>query len=219
MPVRFAAHQMGMPAVGPMAVARLSGTVWQGRVQLDGGHSITWNSPIFSSMLALAWVADWRLTGPGTDVAGRLVLRRGGVGVRQLSGVASWPLVAAFLPGMPIECEGQATFEALSVAIDTVGRSGTGSVMAPAGRCIRRDGLGGPVPTPALRAEVSSGEDGLQVVVTEQGAPEVPLVRALVTPENRLVLTIHKAGAAMVPGMPNKADSELDLPLAVVLGG
>jgi hypothetical protein len=32
-----------------------------------------------------------------------------------------------------------------------------------------------------------------------------------------VVLTIHRAGAALVPGLPDSADSELDLPFAALL--
>ncbi len=202
-----------------MAVRRMSGTVWAGQMQLDGGHVVTWTTQGAASLAALGWVADWRLSGPGTALGGRLVLRRAGGEVGPVSGVAGWPLVMALLPGLPILCDGRATFVAVIATATRAARSGSGSVASDAATCARVDGRGGDVPVPALRAEVETmAADAVQAVVTAQQGTGVPLVTMRLTAADRLVLTIHQAGAAMVPGMPATADSELDLPLSVLMG-
>lgn len=218
MPVRFAAHQAGFPEDGPIAASRLSGTVWQGRMVVDGGHGVTWNTRVAASLAAWAWVADWRLTGPGTELSGGVVLRRAGGSVGPVSGVASWPVVAALMPDLPITCDGQATFVAVAVTVDGALRTGSGSVAVPAATCARSDGQGGAVPVPALRSDVHTLPDSVQAVVTAQEGTGVQLVTARLTAADRLVLTIHKAGAELVPGMPATADSELDLPLSLLTG-
>ena len=219
MPVRFVAHQMGLPDSGPLATSRLSGTVWQGQMQVDGGHAVTWTARTGASLWAFGLAADWQVTGPGTDLAGGVVLWPGAVRLAGVSGVAGWPLIAAALPGLPITCSGQARVAAVELLLDSADRSGSGTVTAPASECSRRDGQGGAVPTPALHAQITTEPDAVQVLVTPQDGARVPLVTARLTDADRLVVTIHRAGAALVPGMPNTADSELDLPLSVLLGG
>lgn len=202
-----------------MAADRLSGTVWQGRMLIDGGHEVTWSLRSAQSLWAFGLAADWRVAGPGTDLGGNVVLRRDGIDLGPLSGVASWPLVAAAMPGLPISCTGQARLATVEVRVDGAVRSGSGTVTTPAGECSRTDAGSELVPTPALHAQIGAQEDTLEVLITPQDGPRVALVTARLTAANRVVVTIHRAGAELVPGMPSTQDSELDLPLSVLLGG
>jgi len=221
MPVRFVAHQVGFPDSGPMAASRLSGTVRQGRMQIDGGHEMTWTLRPGASLLALGIVADWRLAGPGSDLAGRVVLRAGGTDIGPLAGVAGWPLVAAVMPNLPIACTGQARLAAVELRLNGSARSGSGSVTTPAGECARIDasvgGTVGPVPVPALHGQITTQPDAVHLLVTPQDGPRVALLTARLTTANRLVITVHREGAALVPELPGTADSELDLPLSILL--
>ncbi len=217
MPVRFVAHQLGLPVEGPITADRMSGTVWHGRVEIDGGHDLTWTMRPRASLLNWGFAADVHVTGPGTDLAGQAVLRGNGARIGPLAGVASWPLIAGVMPGLRIACSGQARFAAIDLRISATERTGAGTVTAPAGECARLDGRFGPVPVPALHAQISTLPDAVQVLVTPQDGPRVALLTAQLTQADRLVVTIHRAGAALVPGMPNTADSALDLPLSVLL--
>ena len=201
-----------------MATSRLSGTVWQGRMQIDGGHAVTWTARIGPSLWAAGFAADWQVTGPGTDLAGKVVLWPGTVDLGPLAGVASWPLISAALPDLPIICNGQARFAAVELRLNRTERTGTGTVTTEAAECVRRDGQGDPVPTPALHAQIATLPEAVQVLVTPQVGPRVPLMTARLTNGDRLVITIHREGAALVPGMPSTSDSELDLPLAALIG-
>lgn len=219
MPVRFVAHQAGFPDSGPMATSRLSGTVWKGQMQIDGGHEVTWMAQTGASLWAFGFAADWKLIGPGTDLAGKIVLRPGDVDLGPMSGVAAWPLVAAALPGLPIACTGQARLAAVEVRLNRAERSGSGTATTSEAECARLDGLTAGVPAPALHAQITTLPEAVQLLVTPQNGARVPLITALLTQEHRLVITIHREGAALVPGMPSSADSELDLPLSVLMGG
>lgn len=201
-----------------MAADRLSGTVWQGRMQIDGGHEVTWTLRPADSIWAFGLAADWRVSGPGTDLGGNVVLRRGGIEVGPISGLASWPLVSAAMPGLPIGCTGQVRLAAVELRVDGVLRTGSGTATTLAGECSRLDGSSEVVATPALHAQISTQDDGIHVLITPQDGPRVALVTARLTTADRVVVTIHRAGAELVPGMPNTQDSELDLPLSVLLG-
>ena len=219
MPIRFVAHQAGLLDTGPLSTSRLSGTVWQGRMQIDGGHEVTGTALPGASLWKFGLAADWRLAGPGTDLAGRVVMYPGGVDLGPLSGVASWPVIAAAMPGLPFSCTGQARFAAVDLQISGPDRTGAGTVTAPASACTRLDGQTEPVPVPALHAKISTENDAVQVLLTPQDGARVALLTARLTTADRVVVTIHRDGAKLVPGMPSTADSELDLPLSALWGG
>ncbi len=202
-----------------MATSRLSVTVWRGQMQLDGGHTATWTARPGASLWAFGLAADWRVTGPGTDLAGPIVIRPGAVDLGPVSGAAAWPLIAALMPGLPITCTGQARLSAVAVRLAEAERTGAGTVTSPDAECRRLDGQSGPVPAPALHAQISTQPDAVQILVTPQVGARVALLTARLTNADRLVVTIHPDGAALVPGMPATADSEIDLPLAVLIGG
>jgi hypothetical protein len=89
-------------------------------------------------------------------------------------------------------------------------RSGVGRVTVDQGVCNRVDGTVTQVPVPALVAEIATVDDGVEAVVKSNATP---LVTARLTNADRALITIHAAGAAMVPGMPSSADSQLDIPM------
>lgn len=216
MPARFAAQNLGLPA-GRVTV---SGTIWNGSAGFDGDHTVTWETSGWESLRRMTAVVNWRLTGPGTEVTGRVSVplppRADRAVLDAVDGNVSWPLIEAAMPGFAIRCEAMAKIAGLRLSLDPGLRTGEGSLAAPEGSCARTDGAVPPVPTPALAANLSSDVEGLVAVLTQADAPQTPLVTARLTNTDRIIVTIHAAGAALVPGMPSSADSELDLPLSAV---
>lgn len=218
-PVRFVAHHSGLPNTGPVAISRLSGTLWHGRLQIDGAHHLTWTIRIGGSLWAFGLAADWQIAGPDADISGAAVLRPSGIDLGPLSGRTGWPLVSAVLPNLLIACTGEARLAGVTLQVGPRVRDASGTVTTPDAECRRLDGQGRAVPAPALHAQLASTDDGtLTLLVTPQAGARVALLSARLTPDDRVVVTIHKEGAALVPGMPSTADSELELPLALLLG-
>ena len=216
MPARFAVQQAGFA----FAADRVSGSIWDGTAQFDGGHTVTWETSGWESLRRMSAVVNWRLTGPGTDLTGRvalpLPLRADRADLDAVQGILSWPLIEAALPGLPIRCDARATITGLRLALTPGARRAEGAVTAPAGTCARLDGALPPVATPALAASLSTDVEGLMAVLTAQSQPQTPLATARLTNDDRVILTIHAAGAVMVPGMPSSADSEIEVPLSAL---
>lgn len=217
MPARFLAQQMNLP----VQLDRVSGTVWNGSAELGEAQSVTWEASGLASLRQMAMVVNWRITGPGTDLAGRIAvplpIRADRANLDAVRGGVAWPLVEAALPGMPIRCDASAKVEGLRVTLEPQSRSGEGTITVAPGVCKRIDGAVPPVPTPALGAILTTDPDGLVAVVTQTAAPRTPLATARLTNSDRIIVTIHAAGAAMVPGMPSSADSEIELPLTALM--
>lgn len=220
MPVRFVAHQAGLAQSGQVSLDLLSGTVRDGQMRLDGEHLVTWRVNGRASIFRLSLVIGWRVTGPQTDLSGDLALRPAGLSLGPVSGVVGWPLVMGLIPQVAIRCDGQARLDAVEIDARGSTRRASGAITMPGATCNRANTAAtdktAPVAVPALRAELSTTADALQGLIVAENAPSSPLLTARVTSTDRLVLTIHQAGAALVPGMPATADSELDLPLSVL---
>jgi hypothetical protein len=210
-PVGFAVRMAGVTL--PEGV-RLSGTLWHGVAGMQD-HQASWNSRLWDSLTAAAWVADLRVTGPETDLAGQWRLRPGGATLAPLRGQAGWALVEAVMPGLEITCATRADVDLARVMVAADARAATGQVRLAAGTCARVDGTVTDVPLPALLAEIATAPAGVGLRITGIDAPGTPLGNLLVTPDDRLRVTVHAAGAAMVPGLPASGDSQIELPLAL----
>jgi hypothetical protein len=210
-PVGFAVRMAGVTL--PEGV-RLSGTLWQGAATIQG-HQATWDSRVWDSVTAFAWVADLRATGPETELAGQWVLRPGRATLAPLRGRTGWTLVDAVMPGLEIACATTADVDLASATISADGRAATGQVRLAPGTCARVDGTVTDVPLPALLADIATTPDGVGVTIAAIDAPGTPLGNLVITPDDRLRITVFAAGAAMVPGLPQSGDSQIELPLAL----
>lgn len=216
MPARFAAKQIGLP----LDTMQVSGTIWNGYARLGDAHVLSWQTSGWESLRRMAVVVNWHLEGPQTDLTGRVAVplppRADRAELDAVRGSLGWALVAAALPDLPIRCEAMAVFDGLQVNLAPGVRTGEGMISAPKGRCERRDSDMPPVPTPVLTAAINSDGEGLVAVLVQTNLPQTPLATARLTNTDRIIVTIHPAGAALVPGMPSSADSEIELPLATL---
>jgi hypothetical protein len=211
LPLGFAARMAG--AALPPDVT-LSGTVWHGVATMNS-HQAAWNSRVWDSVTALSWVADLRVTGPETDLAGQWALSPQGGTIAPLRGRMGWTLVDAVMPGLEITCATTADVDLVSAAISPDARAATGQLRLAPGTCARVDGTISDVPLPALLADIATTPDGVGVTITAVDRPAVPLGNLIVTPDDRLRVTVFAAGAALVPGLPQSGDSQIELPLAL----
>ena len=213
MPARVVVQYTDIPA----SQAQLSGTVWDGQMVLEDGQLVSWVLDTSASLFGFGAVFDWRLTDFDSNLDGRLAFRPRRLVIGPVSGNLSWGTVASFMPGLAVECNIMAVLNAIVIDIGSNSHSGSGSLTTSAGNCMRLGNAGASTGAPAMVAELSQVEDALRAVLTTQADRQTPLVTARLTPADRIVLTIHREGAALVPGLPTSTDSELDLPLAVLL--
>lgn len=214
MPVQFAARLARLP----VADEQLSGTVWQGDLRINADHDLGWKFDVGASLFHLGAVFDLRLTGSGTDLSGRASMNGTAFGsVGPLSGTAAWPLVAAVLPNLPIRCDVSVELQDLTLSATDGNRAGDGTASTAGGQCSRTDDSVDPVPVPALTARIATVPDGVRAMLTRTDAPDTVLAVARLTNDNRIIVTVRPEGAAMIPGMPATSDSEIELPLSILM--
>ena len=67
----------------------ISGTIWNGEVGIAGGSIARWQFAPLRSLVSLGYAADWRVTGPDTDLGGRALAGFGGMTLDKVSGSAT----------------------------------------------------------------------------------------------------------------------------------
>jgi len=93
------------PQGGPVTLERATGTLWQGRAELNPVGVVRWSM----NLLPLAWLKadiDWMLEGNGLLVAGNLSTRGGDVDVGRVKGQVSPSAVNPFVARYGISVEG-----------------------------------------------------------------------------------------------------------------
>lgn len=198
----------------PVAINGYSGTVRSGTAALAGGHVLGWRLDALRSVARGAIVAAVTLRGPGTDLGGELTLRGlsgQDVAVAGLSGRAAWPLVAAVAPEADLACDIGLVLQAVDVRFAPGLRRGAGRAASAAGACAETGGA--PVAVPALEMRLETVGEGLRAAVTRAGPQGEALGEALATNDDRLVVTVRPAGAALAPGMPASGETVLEFPL------
>lgn len=199
----------------PAAITSLSGSIWHGQATLVGGHVAQWSVLPWASLGHAALVAQWSLQGPGTQLQGSASLRSNSLRASAVDGRASWRLVSALAPTLPVTCDLQAR-----VAINEVVIVGNtletldGEVRSGPALCAANGaGASEPVEVPPLRALATTDEQGPRVNVTSADDAATPLARATLSAQNTLALTLLPRGAKLIPGMPSSGETLLEIPL------
>ena len=191
----------------PVQVEGLSGTVLDGRARLSGGYALIWQARPAQLLAGRAALAV-HLAGPDTLLDA--IAGRGPVdwSVDAITGRAG-PGLLALAPGLPVStCTMSATVDVRRLVWGKDRAGAEGTVTTPAGTCTDFSGRDLPVP-PLHLALASEGRDAVGTLTSADGTA---LGRIAVTGDRRLMLRVEPAGAALVPGMPTSAATELEYP-------
>lgn len=194
----------------PPQVETLSGSVWRGRADLAGRHALDWRVS-FRDLWRGRLVADARLDGPDTRLAGLLALSPWRIAALDWSGRAG-PGLLALAPGLAVEsCTSRAVVAVERLALSQRAAAAAGEIEVAEGACTDRDGE--EIAVPAMRLDLATeGRDAVAFLTLDDGSA-TPLARLDVTGDRRLLVRIEPEGAALVPGLPSSAPILLERPL------
>lgn len=182
----------------------VAGTVWNGEVGVAGGAKFEWQMAPLRSLTSLAYAADWKATGPNTDLGGRLLAHPGGrIVLDKVSGAADGTLLEALQPNLPFTCDLTMQVEMERIAIAGGARMISGNTASDPGSCRPKNaGAASAIPALILTAEHIGNRSLIRV------APMTQRRRTLVTLElaedGTVDLSVTPDGATMMPflGLP-----------------
>lgn len=182
----------------------VAGTVWNGEVGVAGGSKFEWHMAPLRSLTSLGFAADWKATGPDTDMGGRLLIHPGGrIVLDKVSGSADASLLQAIQPNLPFTCA-----FTMQVGMDRIALGGgsqmlSGSAASDPGSC-RPKGAGPAAPLPALLLTAEHIGNRTQLRIAPATQRRRTLVTAELAEDGTLDLGVTPEGAAMMPflGLP-----------------
>lgn len=205
------AYALAMVATMPAGVAfsnrpwrtGIAGTVWNGEVGIAGGSKVEWNWAPLRSLTSFAFAADWKATGPDTDLGGRGLVRFGRTVLDKVSGSAHASLLQALQPNLPFTCDLVTQSEFERIAIGGSDQMIQGKLTSDPGTCTPKGG-GAPVPVPALLLTAEKIGTTTRIRIAPATQRLQTLVEATLTEDGNLTLRMTGDGARVLPfiGMP-----------------
>jgi hypothetical protein len=183
--------------------AGVAGTVWNGEVGIAGGASFSWKMAPLRSLTSVAFAADWRATGPDTDLGGQMIRHIGGRTVLDhVSGSADSSLFRALQPNLPFSCNLAMQIEMQRIAVGGGARMADGKVTTDPGSCRAKNG--GPVAVPALLISAEHVGDKTTIRVAPSAQRMKTLMTAVLGEDGALDISMTPEGAAVLPfvGLP-----------------
>lgn len=181
----------------------ISGTIWNGEVGIAGGSAARWQFAPLRSLVSLGYAADWKLTGPDTDLGGRVVSGLGGTVLDKVSGTATATLLQAIQPNLPFTCDITAQVEIDRLAVGGSNRMMTARMVSDPGTC-RPRGAGGPTQLPSLI--LTAQKTGKETVIRLAPATQrlKILLNGTLAEDGTLTISLTPEGREMMPfiGLP-----------------
>jgi hypothetical protein len=182
----------------------VAGTVWNGEVGVAGGSRFEWRMAPLRSLTSLGFAADWKATGPDTDLGGRLLAHLGGrMVLDKVSGSADATLLQALQPNLPFTCDLAMQVEMDRIAVGGGTQMLSGLATSDPGSC-RPKGAGAASALPALILTAEHVGNRTLIRIAPMTQRRKVLVTAELAEDGTLDFGVTPDGAAMMPflGMP-----------------
>jgi hypothetical protein len=181
----------------------ISGTIWNGELGIVGGSTARWQWAPLRSLVKLGYAADWQVTGPDTDLGGRVVAGPGGMVMDKVSGSATAALLQAIQPNLPFTCDITSQVEIERLVAGGSNRMMLARMVSDPGTC-RPRGAGAPtqVPSLILTSEKTGNETRIKLAPATQRLKT--LLNGTLAEDGTLTISLTPDGAQALPfiGLP-----------------
>lgn len=176
----------------------VAGTIWNGEVGLAGGSTLRWSWSPLRSITSLGFAADWKMTGPDTDMAGRVLAGPWSTVIDKASGTADASILAAIQPDLPFTCDLNLQVEIERAAMGGSSQMFDGRVASDPGTCSpKKAGAASAVPALILTGEKIGPQTRIRLAPMAQRRKV--LIDAALSEGGMLDLTVTPDGATMLP--------------------
>jgi hypothetical protein len=203
----IAAYVLAMLATMPASVivknrpwrTGVAGTVWNGEVGVAGGSKLEWRMAPLRSLTSLAFAADFKATGPDTDIGGRMLVHLGGrTVIDNVSGSADASLLQALQPNLPFTCDLVMQVGMKRIAIGGGSQMMDGSATSDPGSC-RPKGAGAASAVPALILTAEHIGNQTRIRLAPMTQRRKILIDATLAEDGAIDFSVTPDGAAMMP--------------------
>lgn len=177
----------------------VAGTVWNGEAGLAGGAKLEWHMAPLRSLTSLAFAADWKATGPNTDLGGQALVHLGGrVVLDHVSGSADGTLLAALQPNLPFTCDLTMQIEMERIAVGGGDQLLSGNATSDPGSC-RPKGAGAASSLPPLVLTAEHIGTRTTIRIAPMAQRRQTLVNFVLSESGAVDLSVTADGATMMP--------------------
>jgi hypothetical protein len=178
----------------------VAGTIWNGEVGVAGGSTVQWSWSPLRSLTSLGFAADWKATGPDTDLGGRVLAGFTSTTLDSVSGSADASILQAVMPALPFTCDTTLQIELRKMVIGGGSQMMDGRIASDPGACrAKRAGAGADAPVPALILTADKIGTESRIRVAPMAQRRQILVEAKIGESGGLDLTVTPDGATMLP--------------------
>lgn len=165
--------------ISETADLRVGGTIWEGDAVYGGMLRIEWSWSPVSSLANLAYTADWRISGNGTDLTGRVIKTQEVYRFSQVRGQADGSLLDLLGRPLPVRCRIVADVALDEVVLGGEAQMARGRIRTSPASCVARGMTTGVLTLPAMRADITPGRRESRGVLATVGGREPMLVLQL----------------------------------------
>lgn len=186
----------------------VAGTIWHGEVGVAGGSKLEWQLAPLRSLTSLGLAADWKATGPDTDLGGQALVHLGGRTVLDhVSGAADASLLQAIQPDLPFTCQLVMQVEMARIAVRGGAQMLDGKVTTDPGSCRPKAPGSAATAVPALLLTAEHIGPRTTIRLAPATQRRQVLLDAVLGEDGTLDLGVSKDGAAALPfiGLPGGA--------------
>ncbi|MES2444319.1 MAG: hypothetical protein V4574_15940 [Pseudomonadota bacterium] len=176
----------------------VAGTIWNGEVGVAGGSTVRWNWSPLRSITSLGFAADWKATGPDTDLGGRAIAGWSSRVFDKVSGSATATLLQAVQPNLPFTCEMTAQVEIERAEFGGSGQMMKGTIISDPGSCQAR-GAGAATQLPSLILTAEKVGTVSRIRVAPAAQRRKTLLNAVLQENGALEVSLTPEGAEMMP--------------------
>ena len=184
----------------PDSVNQMTGTVWNGGAQIDGGLILNWRTRL-QQLLTGRLAFDVNLSGPQTRIAGKISASLFAVEARDVSGRLGPEILAAIEGVSQLACTSTGVLSNINVLATRAKYGANGQVDIGKGQCV--DKAVGTVSIPAMRVVMVNRANSAVVEVRPANDANAIWGSIKVSPPANIILRVEPGGARQIPGMPN----------------
>lgn len=189
---------------------QVGGTIWSGEAVFASTIRIEWAFSPLSSLSKMAFSAEWRLSGGGTDLAGSATRRGDQLQFANVVGQIDGSLFDAAFPNLPLSCRFTADVRFDHAFLSGEGQRAQGSLRTGPMACSARELAALPVELPAMTGEVGPAGNGTAGALISS-ADRAHILELRLSPKGMLSVWPTQMAVERVPFLAGKRyDSKIE---------